>query len=232
LNGSLETTLTNIGGDPLDVTDRVSLLTLDGTYDLFDAGALSDASLMFGMTYDDLRRVETPLGPPPPPENWHTLTAYAGLAKTTEFGSWDVTYTYTNTEDDSAFDEDIISHDLTGHLDRDFGERLSLTTSASVTHYQTTSIGTYWRTEARAGVGYELAPDVWHLNVDLGFTDTGEFGVEDGGFLAAELTRKINPATDLVFNAGYYEGPYAQESGQDHETILGLRLRVTSDFIR
>jgi hypothetical protein len=70
------------------------------------------------------------------------------------------------------------------------------------------------------------------MSVDLGFTDTGESGVVDGGFVAAELTRQINPATDLVFNAGYYEGPYALESGLDHETIFGVLLRIRSDIVR
>jgi hypothetical protein len=66
----------------------------------------------------------------------------------------------------------------------------------------------------------------------MGLTETGEPGVLDGSYVEGQVTWSFTPAADLVFNAGYYEGSYAVESGEDHDAIVGLLLRVRSNVFR
>ncbi len=230
LFGTLETTKTNIGGDPTDAVDRDSLIGIDGTWLFYGPGLLADATLTFGASYDWTRQIEAPLLQAP--EDWDALTLYVGLAKSGDALGWSVDYTYIDENDHSAFNFDLVSHEVNLWLDWTLNDRLSLNGSALLGFYDDAVIGRYHRHEGTLAVDYELDPGAWTLSLDMGVTDTSELGLEGGAYVAGELAWSVTPAADLVFNAGYYDGSYAVESGTDHDAIVGVLLRVGTNYTR
>lgn len=211
--------------------DRVSRVALDGTYLLANPGFLADASLRFGGAYDQQKRLETP-PLAPEPEDWDGITFYVGLDKNNDLGGWGVDYTYLREDNKSQPSLDRESHAVSGWFDQSINDRLNLNIRSTLTQFETPATGTYWRREGTLGLGYEIDPARWNLALDMGLTDTEEPGVESGSYVSGVLTWSFNPSADLVFNAGYYKGSYAVESGEDHDAVLGVRLRVRTNVFR
>lgn len=230
LYGLAETTLTNQGGDPLDPVDRVNRLALDGSWALHDAGLLTDAILTFGFSVEDLRRVETPPAAPPP-ENWSARTLYLGVEKQGEILGWSLVYTYLREDDDGPGNFDLTGNELTATLDYAPGDRLTLAAIGLAGSYDSAFSGEYDRVEGDLNLNYALDPGRWALSVDLGLQRTNELGVEDGNYAAAGLTRSFANGSELVMNAGWYDGSYSTVVGQA-ETVLGLTYRVQSAMLR
>jgi hypothetical protein len=231
LYGTLETTLTNEGGDPLVPIDRVSRMTLDGSWALYEAGVLSDATLTFGVSLEDLRRVETPPAAPAP-EDWSATTAYLGLEKYGETSGWSLIFTYLQEEDDGPGNFDLTGHELSATLDLIPSERFTLAATGLAGGYDSAFSGRYERLDGDIGLDYALEPGIWLLSVDLGLSTTTEPGIEDGAYAAAALTRNFANGAELVMNAGWYDGTYAETSGLEEETIIGLTYRIRSDMVR
>jgi hypothetical protein len=231
LYGTLETTLTNEGGDPLVPIDRVSRMALDGSWALYEAGVLSDATLTFGVSLEDLRRVETPPAAPGP-EDWSATTAYLGLEKYGETSGWSLIYTYLREEDEGPGNFDLTGHELSATLDLIPSERFTLAATGLAGSYDSAFSGRYERFDGDIGLDYALEPDIWLLSLDLGLSTTTEPGIEDGTYAAATLTRNFANGAELVMNAGWYDGTYAETSGLEDETIIGLTYRIRSDMIR
>jgi hypothetical protein len=231
LSGTVETTLTNEDGDPLFPTDRVNKLALDGSWALYDAGFLSDATLTFGISDETIRRVETPLGAPGP-ENWSGTTAYLGVEKYGDTAGWSLVYTYLNEVDDGGGNFDLTGHEISTTLDLAPSDRFTLAATALVGSYDSTFSGTYERLDADIGIDYALDPGVWALSLDLGISATTEIGIDDGAYAAALLTRNLPNGAELVLNAGWYDGTYAETTGVTEDTIFGLTYRVRSDSFR
>jgi hypothetical protein len=230
LYGTLETTLTNEGGDPADPVDRVNRLALDGTWALYDAGLLPDATLTFGISLEDLRRVETPPAAPGP-EDWSGTTAYMGLEKYSDTAGWSLIYTYLREEDDGPGNFDLTGHELSATLDLVPSDRFALAATGLVGSYESMFSGSYQRFDGDIGLDYALEPDLWLLSLDLGVSQTTEPGIEDGRYAAAAVTRKFANGAELVMNAGWYDGTFAETSGPEEETIFGLTYRIRSDKV-
>lgn len=231
LFGTLETTLTNEGGDPLDPVDRVNKQALDGSWALYEAGFLSDANLTFGVSHETIRRVETP-PLAADPENWTATTLNLGLEKYGEKAGWSVGYAFLREEDDSSNNFDLIGHELSATLDLVPSDRLTLAATALAGTYDSVFSGSYDRFEGDLGIDYALDPGVWSLSLDFGLSSTTEIGIEDGAYAAALVTRSFNNGSELVINAGWYDGSLAQISGLEEETVIGLTYRLRSDMVR
>lgn len=231
LFGTLETTLTNEGGDPLDPVDRVNKQALDGSWALYDAGVFSDASLTFGLSRETIRRVETPLLVPGP-ENWTATTLSLGLEKYGDKAGWSVGYAFLREEDDGPNNFDLIGHELSATLDLTPSDRLTLAATALAGSYDSVFSGSYDRFEGDLGIDYALDPGVWSLSLDFGLSATTESGIEDGAYAAALVTRNMKNGAELVLNAGWYDGSSAQISGLEEETVLGITYRLRSDMVR
>jgi hypothetical protein len=231
LFGSAETTLTNEGGDPMDPVDRVNALALDGSWALYDAGVFNDANLTFGISHDTIRRVETPPAAPGP-ENWTATTLNLGLEKYGDTAGWSVGYAFLREDDDGPSNFDLIGHELSATLNLAPSDRLTLAATALAGTYDSVFSGSYERFEGDLGVDYALDPGVWSLSLDFGLSTTTELGIEDGAYVAALVTRNMKNGAELVLNAGWYDGSYAQLSGLADETVLGLTYRLRSDMLR
>lgn len=231
LFGTLETTETNVQGNPSDQTDRVSKVALDGTWLFYGPQALSDATLNFGIAYDWIRRVETPMAAPPP-EPWDSITLYAGLDKITDLGGWGVGYTFIDQEDGGPSNLDLRSHQFSGWIDRDLSQKLSFNASTTVGFFDDSSIGNYYRHDANLGILYDIDPGSWALSLDMGLAATDQAGVENGAYVASEIVWTFTSSADLVFNLGYYDGSFAKASTVDHDAIVGLLLRVRTNVLR
>lgn len=231
LLGTAETKKTNIGGPENEPTDRINKLAVDMTYAPTWGGFFHNTDLRFGADYKWQERLKTPIAAPPPAD-WQATTLYLGLEKTTEFTAWGIQYTYIDEEDEGPANLDSNSHALETWFDRSVSDDLSLTGSLSSTHFKTPSTGAYWRHEGKLGVNYDIDPGQWNLTLDMGLTETDEPGVESGHYAAGNATWNFNPGADLVFSAGYYDGAYATESGQDHDAIVGVLLRLRTNLFR
>jgi hypothetical protein len=231
LAGTAETTLTNEGGDPDDPVDRVNRLTLDGTWAIHDAGFLTDSTMLFGLSTETIRRVETPLLAPGP-EDWSARTAYLGLEKSGEVATWSLIYTYLDEDDEGPGNFDLGGHEVLATLDLAPSDRLTLAATALAGRYDGSFSGAYERFEGDIGLDYALSPGVWALRVDLGLSTTTEPGVEDGAYAAAAVTRSLAHGGELILNAGWYDGTYAETGDLNEETIVGLTYRVRSDVVR
>ena len=231
LLGSVETTLTNEGGSPDDPTDRVNKILLDGSWALLGPGILTDASLTFGGSRETIRRVLTPLLAPGP-EDWTAEELHVGLDTSGETASWSLSWSWLREDDEGPGNFDLQGHELFATLALSAGERLTLDASTRIGRFDSAAVGAYGLFEGQIGVDYDLVPDVWALSVDLGVTTTDEPGVEDGSYLASELKRDLQNGAELVFNAGWYDGSYATETGLDDETIVGFAVRLRSDVFR
>ena len=231
LYGTLETTLTNQGGDPLDPVDRVNRLALDGTWAIYEAGALSGSTLTFGVSHEDLRREETPPAAPPP-EDWSGTTAYLGLEKYGERAGWSLVYTYLNETDDGPGNFDLGGHEVLATLDLSPSDRLTIATTALAGRYNSAFSGRYDRFDGDFGLEYALEPELWALNIDLGLSATTEPGVEDGAYAAASVTRYFQNGSELALHAGWYEGSYTQTAGPPEETIVSMTYRLRSGMLR
>lgn len=231
LGGSIETTLTNEGGDPADPINRVNKLALDGSWVLYEAGFLSDATLTFGLSSETIRRVETPLLAPGP-ENWSADGIHLGVEKTGDVTGWSLAYSWLRERDDGPGNFDLDGHEVYATLDHAPSERFSLAATALAGTYDSVFSGNYQRYEGEIGIDYALDPGIWDMSVDFGLSETTELGVEDGVYAAAELTRSLQNGAEIVINAGWYDGTYVADSGFDEETILGLTYRISSDMVR
>lgn len=231
LYGALETTLTNEGGDPADPVDRINRLAVDGTWALYGAGFLSDSTLTFGISLEDLSRVETPPAAPGP-EDWRGTTAYLGLEKYGDTSGWSLIYTYLREEDEGPGNFDLTGHEVSATLDLMPSERFTLAATGLAGSYDSAFSGRYERFDGDIGLDYALEPDIWLLSLDLGLSTTTELGIENGAYAAAALTRNFANGAELVMNAGWYDGTYAETSGLEEETIFGLTYRIRSDMVR
>lgn len=231
LFGLVETTLTNEGGDPLDPVDRVNKLALDGSWVFYDAGVLTDTTLTFGVSSEKIARVETPLGAPGP-EDWSGLSAYLGVEKYSDAAGWSLIYTYLSEDDDGPGNFDLTGHEVSATLDLAPSDRLMLATTALAGRYDSAFSGQFERFEGDIGLDYALDPGVWALSLDLGIAATTEPGIDDGAYAAAQLTRSLTNGSELIMNAGWYDGTFAQTTGLEEETIFGLTYRVRSDMFR
>jgi hypothetical protein len=231
LYGAVEATLTNQGGDPLDPVDRVTKLALDGSWAIYDAGFLTDATLTFGASTEEIRRVETPPGAPGP-ENWSGLSAYVGVEKYGDAAGWSLIYTYLDEDDDGPGNFDLTGHEIAATLDLSPSDRLTISTTALAGAYESAFSGEYDRFEGDISLDYALDPGVWALSLDLGVSATNELGIDDGAYAAALLTRSLSNGSELIVNAGWYNGTYAEVTGLQEETIIGLTYRVRSELAR
>jgi hypothetical protein len=229
LYGTLETALTNVGGSPDDPVDRVNRLALDGTWAIYDAGFLSDATVTFGVSAETIRRVETPLLAPGP-EDWAATTAYLGLERAGEITTWSLVYTLLEENDDGPGNFDLTGQEVQATLDLAPSDRLTLAATALAGQYDSAFSGRYERLEGDIGLDFALEPGVWDLGLDLGLSTTTEPGVEDGAYAAAEVTRSFGNGGELILNAGWYDGSYAGVS--DEDAIVGLTYRVQSEMVR
>ncbi|MEO8530250.1 MAG: hypothetical protein ABI459_03435, partial [Deltaproteobacteria bacterium] len=229
LFGELAATKTNIGAPANYETDLLTRFALNGRYDVFDAGFLSDTVLTFDGSLEHLRRIETPMGAPVP-ENWDSLLLSLGLEKTTETGGWAAIYTFSKFADDGILNDDITGHEIYASLDRTFGDQLTVGASTTLGAYDSTLDGHYTRVDATLDVGYDIDPGKWNLALNLGYGATTRPGDLDGASVAGVLTYTMSKAADLVFDAGYYQGALAGESGLDHDRILGVQLRLHTDY--
>jgi len=225
-----ETQLNNVGGQPDWPTDRLNLVSFDGRYALEGSGIWENASLRFGASVNWQRREKTP-ALAPPQENFASTTVYVGLDSFTDTGSWSLDYTYIDDNDQSAFNFDGQSHGLAATFDWQLSDRVSLNGSGSATHVEN-PLDQFWRNEISVGVQYDISPGVWSLAMNGGFTDTGELGALSGGFVSGELAWSFNPAADLVLSAAYRDGPYASESGESNDTVVGVFLRAQTSIFR
>jgi len=229
LFGELGATKTNVGAPADYETDLITRIAVNGRYDLFDAGFLSDTTLSFDGSIEQLRRIATPMGAPAAAD-WDSMTATLGIEKTSDFGGWTANYTYNQINDLSASNDDLTSHELFASYDHQFDDRLTLGVTGLVGTYDSTIFGSHRRTDATLDLGYDIDPGRWNLALSLAVAETTELGVLDGHAASGVLTWTINPATELVFNAGRYHGAMASESGTDHDQIFGVLLRVRTDI--
>jgi hypothetical protein len=231
LYSSVETALTNAGGDPADPVDRVNRLALDGTWVLYDAGFLSDGVILFGLGRETIRRVDTPPAAPGP-EDWTAATAYLGVERAGEMVTWSLVYTYLNEDDEGPGNFDLRGHEVLATLDLAPSDRLTVAATAFAGQYDSVFSGTYDRFEGDIGLSYALEPGLWDLSLDLGLSTTTEPGIEDGAYAAAEVTRSLRNGSELILNAGWYDGAYAASTASGTETVVGMTYRLRSDVLR
>jgi hypothetical protein len=230
LFGSLETTLTNEGGDSDYPIDRVNKIYLDGSWALLGPGFLSDASLSFGGSRETIRRVQSPLGQEP--EDWTADELHVALDTSGETAAWSVGYSWLRENDQTDNNFDLTGHEVFATLALEASERLTVDANVRVGRFDSPADGDYGLFEGQIGVDYALDPGLWALSVDLGLTTTGQSGVEGGAFVASELKRDLRNGAELVFNAGWYDGAYATETGLGGETVVGFVVRLRQDVFR
>ncbi len=225
-----ETQKTNVGGSPDWPTDRVSQIALDGRYDLQGEGLWQDMTLRFGSTVNWQDRLHTP-NLAPDPEDFTTQTLYLGIDKYTESFSWSADYSLIDDNDRSVLDADSISHALALSFNYTPNDRFYLNGSGTWT-WVDEGANNWLRQEATLGMTYAIKPDKLTLAMDAGITRTDEPFALEGEFISAELAWRLHPSAELVLSAAHLNGPYAGESGEDHDTIYGLLLRANTSIFR
>ena len=223
-----DTQKTNEGGAVTDVTDRITYVTLDGSYDLPGDGA-QVTSLRFGTNITHQNRLITPAAQPT--EDFTAIGFNLGVGAYDDTSSWSVDYNFLSRDDHSAMNQNEISHGLTAAFDRRITGYFNIYGNGSVAYVDAASAD-WWRTEASLGLRYQIVPVKWSLALDVGATATEEPGAQGGGFGTMELAYNFTPAAAIVFSASYNEGAYASESGAGNDTIFGLFLRADTNFTR
>jgi len=226
---SVDTQRTNVGGLAIWPTDRISLISADGWYELQGQGVGQNTSLRFGGSLNRKDRLITPPAAPLP-EDFTSLQLYLGMSKYNDDASWSLDYTFIDYDDQSALDLDDVSHSLAAAFDYRFSDRLSVNGNGSVTYVMATG-GEWWRSEASVGVFYDVVPNELSLAVNAGLTNTDEPGALSGRYVSADSTWSFAPAAQLVLSGSYSDGSYAVQSGDTYDAIVSLFLRVqTSSF--
>ena len=103
-------------------------------------------------------------------------------------------------------------------------EATTLTVAAEIGRLKTPA-ASYDRLSLEAGYGWDLAPDLWSAFVEAGWQEDAAPEAEDGAYFAAELARRLSPATELALRADYGRGSDAPDLAQDGGWVMGLTLR-------
>jgi hypothetical protein len=225
-----DTQNTNEGGPTDWPVDRISQVSVDGSYVPDGRGFWQGTTLRFGGGFVQQDRVKTPdnlfL-----PEDYASTTVYLGFDKLGDRGAWSLDYSHIREDDRTATNVDSTSHTLSAAFDRSINESLTLNGNLSFT--RTDGTEARWdRVDANLGFGYSFTPHDLMLRMDAGMTQTNEPFAQDGEFVSAELGWQFHPSAELAMSASWADGAYASSTVQGHETVLTLTLRAATHFLR
>ncbi len=228
--GRLDTQLTNING-PADVeTDRYDTVTLDARWMPEGETGFARADYYANASLQTKNREETPLGAPVQ-SDFTSLDFGLGFDVSGDQLDWGLGYAYIDYNDESAFDEDETSHEVSLHLDYRPTDQLDLSLNTSATRIDGFA-GDWVDGDVSVSMGYQIVPGTWAMSANANYASYGEPGVEDGSSIRADLTWSFNPAADLIFSAGYAKGANATETTDDEEWSAGILLRATTSIFR
>ncbi|MGB0968479.1 MAG: hypothetical protein ACPGUX_09860 [Halocynthiibacter sp.] len=225
LNFSAATYETNYRGSERLATDRINSLSLSGSWQLAPGELFTGKSLNFGVSTDWQKRLSTPPAIFAPHQDFNSVSANIGLSLNNDISTADISYSFTQLDDKSALNEDETIHLLSLGYSREVSDVFSLSGNFNYSKNQS-PFGDFDSNGTQIIAEWAPRDSEWDLRLDMGLTRTNDPADDDGHYVEISAIRPIGKTSELEFFGIWRKGSEAYESGNFHDTVIGVTLRA------